>query len=193
MKFETRVVHAGHRIDSATGTVAPPIVLSTTFARDAEGTPLGGHTYIRESNPNQDQLEAALAPLEGGEAALVFASGMAAGVGLLQTLPPGSHLVFPDDVYYGFRAAAVEVFPNWGIRSDFVAMEDLGALAAAIRPETRVVWLESPANPLLKVVGRGGGAGPGPRGGRLAGGDNPLRTPVLQRPLELGADVVLHS
>jgi cystathionine gamma-synthase len=136
MKFETRVVHAGHRIDPGSGAVAPPIVLSTTFARDTEGTPLGGHTYIRESNPNQDQLEAALAPLEGGEAALVFASGMAAGMGLLQALPPGSHIVLPDDVYYGFRAAAEEVLPNWGIRSDFVAMEDLGALAAAIRPET---------------------------------------------------------
>ena len=193
MKFETRVVHAGHRIDSATGAVAPPIVLSTTFARDAEGTPLGGHTYIRESNPNQDQLEAALAPLEGGEAALVFASGMAAGVGLLQTLPPGSHLVFPDDVYYGFRAAAVEVFPNWGIRSDFVAMEDLGALAAAIRPETRVVWLESPSNPLLKVVDLAAAAGLARRAGALAVVDNTFATPVLQRPLELGADVVLHS
>src|SRR5947199_71277 len=151
MKFETRVVHAGHCIDPATGAVAPPIVLSTTFARDAESVPLGGHTYIRESNPNQDQLEAALAPLEGGEAALVFASGMAAGVALLQTLPPGSHVVFPNDAYYGFRVAAEEILPNWGIRSDFVGMEDLGALAAALRPETRVVWLESPSNPLLKV------------------------------------------
>src|SRR4051812_30896321 len=193
MKFETRVVHAGHRIDPATGAVAPPIVLSTTFARDSEGTPLGGHTYIRESNPNQDQLEAALAPLEGGEAALVFASGMAAGVGLLQALPPGSHVIFPDDVYYGFRVAADEIFPNWGIRSDFVAMEDLGALAAAIRPETRVVWLESPSNPLLKVVDLAAAAEIARRAGALTAVDNTFATPLLQRPLELGADVVLHS
>ena len=193
MKFETRVVHAGHCIDPATGAVAPPIVLSTTFARDAESVPLGGHTYIRESNPNQDQLEAALAPLEGGEAALVFASGMAAGVALLQTLPPGSHVVFPNDAYYGFRVAAEEILPNWGIRSDFVGMEDLGALAAALRPETRVVWLESPSNPLLKVVDLAAAADLGRRAGALTVVDNTFATPVLQRPLELGADVVLHS
>src|SRR5947209_2132650 len=193
MTFETRVVHAGHCIDPATGAVAPPIVLSTTFARDAESVPLGGHTYVRESNPNQDQLEAALAPLEGGEAALVFASGMAAGIALLQTLPPGSHVVFPDDAYYGFRVAAEEMLPNWGIRSDFVGMEDLEALAAAIRPETRVVWLESPSNPLLKVVDLAAAAGLARRAGALAVVDNTFATPLLQRPLELGADVVLHS
>jgi cystathionine gamma-synthase len=152
MKFETRAVHAGHRIDPATGSVAPPIYLSTTYARDPEGTPLGGHTYIRESNPTQEHLEEALAHLEGGEGALVFASGMAAGVALLQTLPPGSHVLFPDDAYYGFRAAAQEFLPNWGIRSSFVAMDDLAALEAAIRPETRLVWLETPSNPLLQVV-----------------------------------------
>jgi len=112
MKFETLVVHAGHEADPTTGSVAPPIHLSTTFARDPEGAPLGGHTYIRESNPTQAQLEEALAPLEGGEAALVFASGMAAGVTLLQTLPPGSHVIFPDDAYYGFRVAAEEMLPN---------------------------------------------------------------------------------
>ncbi|MBW8876094.1 MAG: aminotransferase class I/II-fold pyridoxal phosphate-dependent enzyme [Acidobacteria bacterium] len=193
MKFETRVVHAGLRIDPSTGAVAPPIYLSTTFVRDPEGTPLGGYTYIRDSNPNQDQLEAALAPLEGGEAALVFASGMAAGVALLQTLPPGSHVVFPDDAYYGFRGAAEEILPNWGIRSDFVGMEDLGALAAAIRPETRVVWLESPSNPLLKVVDLAAAAGLARRAGALTVVDNTFATPVLQRPLELGGDVVLHS
>jgi cystathionine gamma-synthase len=193
MKFETRVVHAGHRLDPATGSVAPPVYLSTTFARDPEGVPLGGHTYIRESNPNQDQLEEALAPLEGGEAALVFASGMAAGIALLQTLAPGSHVVFPDDAYYGVRAAAEEFLPNWGVRSDFVGMEDLGALAAAIRPETRLVWLESPSNPLLKVVDLAGAATLARQAGALSVVDNTFASPVLQRPLELGADVVLHS
>jgi cystathionine gamma-synthase len=193
MKFETEVVHAGHRIDPATGSVAPPIYLSTTFARDPEGTPLGGHTYIRESNPAQEQLEEALAPLEGGEGALVFASGMAAGVALLQTLPPGSHAIFPDDAYYGFRIAAEEYLPNWGIRSDFVAMEDLAALAAAVRPETRLVWLESPSNPLLKVVDLAGAADVARRAGALSVVDNTFATPALQRPLALGADVVMHS
>src|SRR5436305_4719075 len=194
MRFETRVVHAGHRIDPATGAVAPPIHLATTFGRGPEGAPLGGHTYIRESNPNQEQLEEALFPLEGGEAALVFASGMAAGIGLLQALPPGSHVLFPDDVYYGFRAAAEEILPNWGIRSDFVAMDDLTALAAALRPETRVVWLETPSNPLLKVTDLAGVAGVARAGQeRIVVVDNTFATPVLQRPIEHGADVVLHS
>ncbi len=193
MKFETRAVHAGHRIDPVTGSVAPPIYLSTTYARDPEGIPLGGHTYIRESNPIQEQLEEALAPLEGGEAALVFASGMAAGVALLQTLAPGSHVLFPDDAYYGFRVAAREFLPNWGIRSDFVPMDDLAVLEAALRPETKLVWLESPSNPLLKVVDLAAAAALARRAGALSVVDNTFATPVLQRPLELGADVVLHS
>jgi cystathionine gamma-synthase len=193
MKFETRVVHAGQRIDPSTGAVAPPVYLSTTFARDPEGVPLGGHTYIRESNPNQAQLEAALAPLEGAAAALVFASGMAAGIALLQSLPPGSHVVFPDDVYYGFRAAAHDFLPQWGIASDFVGMEDLSALARALRPATRVVWLETPSNPMLKVVDLRAAAALARAAGALTVIDNTFATPVLQRPLELGIDVVLHS
>src|SRR6185436_7776967 len=136
MRFDTLAVHAGHVIDPTTGSVAPPLHLSTTFARDPEGVPLGGHTYIRESNPTQSQLEAALAPLEGGEAALVFGSGMAAGVAVLQTLPPGSHVVFPDDAYYGFRATAEQFLPNWGISSSFVSMDDPAAVAEAMRDET---------------------------------------------------------
>jgi len=193
MRFETRVVHAGHRIDPTTGSVSPPICLSTTFARDTAGVPLGGHTYIRESNPVQEQLEEAVASLESGETALVFASGMAAGIAVLQSLPPGSHVLFPDDAYYDFRAAAEELLPNWGIRSDFVAMDDLSALAAAIRPETRLVWLETPSNPLLKVVDLAGAADIARRAGALTVVDNTFATPVLQRPVELGIDVVLHS
>jgi cystathionine gamma-synthase len=193
MRFETRAVHAGHRIDPSTGSVAPPIHLSTTFARDPESVLIGGHSYIRDSNPNQEQLEEALFPLEGGAAALVFASGMAAGVTLLQALPPGSHVVFPDDVYYGFRAAAEEVLPNWGIRSDAVAMDDLAALAAALRPETRLVWLETPSNPLLKVTDLAAAAALARAAGALTVVDNTFASPVLQRPIEQGADVVLHS
>lgn len=193
MKFETRAVHAAHRIDPATGSVAPAIHLSTTFARDSAGTPIGGHTYIRDSNPNQEQLESALAPLEGGEEALVFASGMAAGVALLQTLPPGSHVLFPDDAYYGFRVTAEEFLPNWGIRSSFVDMSDLGTLEAAVRKETGLIWLESPSNPLLKVVDLAGAVAIARRAGALTVVDNTFATPVLQRPIELGADVVLHS
>ena len=192
MRFETLAVHAGRTADPSGG-VMPAIQLSTTFERDASGVPLGGHTYIRESNPNQAQLEAALAPLEGAEAALVFASGMAAGIALLQTLPPGSHVVFPDDVYYGFRDAADDYLPQWGIRSDFVGMEDLEALRQALRPETRVVWLETPSNPLLKVVDLGRAAALARAAGARTIVDNTFATPALQQPIALGADVTLHS
>ena len=193
MKFETLAVHAGHAIDPTTGSVAPPLYLSTTYARDPQGIPLGGHTYIRESNPTQAQLEAALALLEGGEAALVFASGMAAGIALLQSLAPGSHVLLPDDVYYGYRAAGQEFLPQWGIRADGVAMDDLDALAAAIQPETRLVWIETPSNPLLKVVDVAAVARMAHEAGALSVLDNTFATPVLQRPLALGVDVVLHS
>jgi cystathionine gamma-synthase len=192
MKFETLAIHAGRTADPSGG-VMPAIQLSTTFERDGEGVPLGGHTYIRESNPNQAQLEAALAPLEGAAAALVFASGMAAGIALLQTLPPGSHVVLPDDVYYGFRDAAHDYLPNWGIAADFVDMADLDALARALRPETRVVWLESPSNPLLKVVDLAGAAALARGAGALTVVDSTFATPALQQPIALGADVVLHS
>lgn len=193
MRFETLAVHAGHAIDPTTGSVAAPLYLSTTFARDPEGVPIGGHTYIRESNPNQSQLEEALAPLEGGQAALVFASGMAAGIALLQSLPPGSHVLLPDDAYYGFRVAGEEILPSWGIRADLVAMDDLAALEAAIRPETRLVWLESPSNPLLKVVDIAAVARLAREAGALSVIDSTFATPALQRPIELGVDVVLHS
>jgi len=193
MNFETLAVHAGHETDPTTGSVASPIYLSTTFARDPDGVPLGGHTYIRESNPNEHQLEAALASLEGGASALVFASGMAAGIALLQTLPPGSHVVFPDDVYYGFRIAAEENLPNWGISSTAVAMQDPREVAAALRPETRLVWMESPSNPLLKVTDIRAVADLARQAGALSLIDSTFATPALQRPIELGVDVVLHS
>jgi cystathionine gamma-synthase len=193
MRFETLAVHAGHAADPETGSVAQPLYLSTTFARDPAGVPLGGHTYIRESNPNQAQLETALAALEGGEAAKVFASGLAAGIALLQSLPPGSHVLLPDDVYYGFRVAGEDFLPNWGIRAESVAMDDLAAVAAAIRPETRLLWIETPSNPLLKVVDVAALVRLARESGALTVLDNTFATPVLQRPIALGVDVVLHS
>jgi cystathionine gamma-synthase len=193
MRFETLVVHAGHGPDPDSGAVAPPLHLSTTYARDPEGVPLAGHSYIREGNPTQSLLEEALAPLEGGERALVFASGMAAGIALLQTLPPGSHVLFPKDAYYGFRLAAKEFLPQWGIDSELVPGDDPGALARAIRPETRVVWLETPSNPSLGIVDLAAACETARRAGAVTVVDNTFATPVLQRPIELGADVVLHS
>ncbi len=196
IQFETLAVHAGHAVDPETGAVAPPIHLSTTFARDEDGVPLGGHTYVRESNPNESHLEAALAQLEGGEAALVFASGMAAGTALLQALPPGSHILFPDDVYYGVRATAEQFLPNWGISADAVDMQNPAAVRAALKPETRLVWLETPSNPLLKVTDVAALvelAREARQEDIVTVLDNTFATPALQRPIEMGVDVVLHS
>jgi cystathionine gamma-synthase len=193
MKFETLTVHAGPGPDPTTGAIAPPIHLATTFVRDESGTPLGGHTYIRESNPNQVALESALAPLEGGEAALVFASGMAAGVALMQTLSPGSHVVLPHDAYYGFAIAGREFLAHWGIPTDFVDMTDLRNLEKALRPDTRLVLLETPSNPLMCVVDLEGAIALARGAGATTLVDNTFATPALQRPLALGADVVLHS
>jgi cystathionine gamma-synthase len=193
MRFPTLAVHAGRRSDPATGAVAPPLHLSTTFERDAENVPLGGHIYIRESNPGQGQLEEALAALEGGEGALAFASGMAAGIAVFQALPPGSHVILPDDAYYGYRLAAQEFLPSWGIAASFCAMDDLDAVRAALRPETRLVFVETPSNPLLKVSDIGAIAGLARAHGAITLVDSTFATPALTRPLMLGADIALHS
>ena len=193
MRIETRLLHAGAHPDPVSGAVAPPIILSTTFARHPDGTPIGGHTYIRESNPTQDRLEAALAAAEGGEVALAFASGMAAGVALLETFPAGSRVLLPDDVYYGYRVAATDLLAQRGIRTEYVAMDDLSALDRALAPGAALVWLETPSNPLLKVTDLRGAAARARAAGAAVLVDNTFATPVLQRPLELGADAVLHA
>ncbi len=193
MRIETVAVQAGFTIDPSTGAVAPPIHLSTTFGRDEAGRPLAGHTYVRESNPTQDLLEEALSRLEGGEAALVFGSGMAAGLAVAQGLPPGSHVVLPEDVYYAYRVAVRDFFPAWGLTASFAPMDQPGALFGALRPETRLVWLESPSNPLLKITDLAASAAVAREVGALVLVDNTFATPILQRPLDLGADVVLHA
>jgi cystathionine gamma-synthase len=192
MRFETLAVHAGRRPDP-TGAVSPPIHLATTFERDPSGVSLGGHTYIRESSPGQSLLEDALAPLEGGEAALAFASGMAAGMTVIQALPPGSHVLLPDDAYYGFRVAAREFLPSWGIQASLCAMDDLAAVRAAIRPETRLVFLETPSNPLMKITDVAAVVAIAQSAGAATLVDSTFATPALTRPLDLGAEIVLHS
>ena len=193
MRFETKAVHAGMHIDEATGAIAPPLYLSTTFQRNEEGEPSRGYSYVRDSNPTQERLEEALAGIDGGAAALAFGSGMAAGAALLQALPRGAHVLLPDDCYYGYRALADDYFERWGLTAGVVAMEDLDAVRRAMRDETKVVWAESPSNPLLKVIDLAALAALAhERGARLVV-DGTFATPALQRPIELGADVVLHS
>jgi cystathionine gamma-synthase len=193
MRFETRAVHAGGGPDPATGAVAPPIHLSTTFEHGpAAETPLG-YLYIRDANPTQTRLEEALASIEGGESALVFASGMAAAAAYLQAQPSGSHVVYPDDVYYGVRALAKEFLPRWGMESTAVDMTDLAAVRAALRPSTRVLWAETPSNPLMQVSDLAELARLAHEAGAALAVDGTFATPAIQRPLELGADVVHHS
>jgi len=197
MRFETLTVHAGAGADPATGAVAPPIQLSTTFARDEELQLLGGHNYARESNPTQSQLEGALAALEGGKSALFFASGMAAGAALFQAIEAGGRVLLPDDAYYGYHVIAREYLERWGLVAEVVDMADLDALHRALhsatRPPVHLVWLESPSNPLLKVVDLRAAIALAHEADALAVVDNTFATPVLQRPLQLGADLVLHS
>jgi cystathionine gamma-synthase len=192
MKLETLFVHAGRRPDP-TGGISPPIHLSTTFERNERNELVSDFSYVREGNPTEALLEEALAPLEGGQAALAFGSGMAAASALLQSLASGAHLVIPDDAYYGVRVAAEDYLRPWGITTDVVAMDDLETLRAALRRPTRLVWLESPSNPLLKVTDLTAAIEIARAAGAATVVDNTFATPLLQRPLALGADAVLHA
>ena len=193
MRLETLAVHAGAEVDPTTGAVAPPIHLSTTFEHGPACEDIHGYSYIRESNPTQTRLEAAMAQLEGGEAALAFASGMGAVCAVMQSLPPGSHVIFPDDGYTGFRNLYREFLPNWGIESTVVDMTDASGLKAAIRTNTRIVVAESPSNPMMKITDIATVAEVAHATGAELLVDNTFATPVLQQPLKLGADIVLHS
>lgn len=193
MRLETIAVHTAAERDPATGAVAPPIHLSTTFDHGPAGEKPWGYLYVRESNPTQDRLEKALAAVEGGAAAVAYASGVAAGAALLQAMPHGCHVVMGDDIYHAFRHIAREFLPRWQMESTAVDMADLDAVRAAMRPNTKLVWSETPSNPLMKVADIRALVSIAHEGGAKILVDNTFATPVLQRPLDLGADVVLHS
>jgi len=193
MRIETLVVHAGHAPDPATGAVSPPIYLSTNFAREADGTLPHGFLYGRSENPTRMALEAALAPLEGGAVALAFASGMAATSAVFQSLTPGDHVIAPADAYYGTAKVLREVFQGWGLSSSFVSMTDPAEIERAVTPRTRLVWMETPSNPTLAVTDIAAVSRIARAAGALAVCDNTWATPLLQRPLDLGADVVMHA
>jgi cystathionine gamma-synthase len=193
MRFETIAVHAGAEPDPTTGALAPPIHLSTTYEHGPASEDPHGYHYVRDGNPTQTRLETALAALEGGEAALVWASGMAATSAYLQALPAGAHVVFPDDMYYANRIIARDLFPRWGLTSTAVDATDLAAVRRALTKATRLVWAESPSNPLMKVVDIASLAELAHGAGAELLVDGTFATPALQQPLALGADVVLHS
>ncbi len=197
MNPETIAAQAAHQPDPATGAVAPPIYLSTTFERDPDGDYSRGFVYSRSDNPNRHSLENLLALLEGGDSgeavAAAFASGSAAAGAVFQALAPGDHIIAPDDCYHGIAHLLRQVFAPWGLRTSFVDMTDADNVRHAVQPNTRMIWVETPSNPQLKITDIAKMASIAQSAGALCVCDNTWGTPVLQRPLALGADMVVHS
>lgn len=192
--FATRAIHAGYEPDPLTGAVNVPIYASSTFAQDGVGGLRGGFEYARTGNPTRQALEANAASIEGGTYGRAFASGMAATDAMLRAaLRPGDHLVIPDDAYGGTFRLIDKVFTHWGIEYTPAPVTDVDAIRAAIRPETKLVWLETPTNPLLNVGDIAAVAEVAHAAGAKLVVDNTFASPYLQQPLSLGADVVLHS
>ena len=192
MKFATRLIHNGHEFDPATGALSVPICQASTFRQDSFDQ-FGKYDYSRSGNPTREALEDAVAQLENGTHGYAFASGMAAISSALLLFSPGDHLVVCEDVYGGTYRVLTSLFARLGIASTFVDATDPGALAAAIRPETRALFLETPSNPLMKITDLRGAAELARARGLLTIVDNTFMTPYLQRPLDLGCDIVLHS
>lgn len=191
-KFDTLAVHAGAEPDPATGAVAPPIHVSTTYAHELDGRP-NPNSYQRDDHPTQHRLETALAALEGGERALAFASGMAAVAAVFDTLQRNQRLVLPEDCYVGTRGYAGEVLPEHGVAVTTVDTTDLDAVRAACAGGATLLWAESPSNPRLRISDIAALAEIAHAAGARLACDNTFATPVLQRPLALGADIVMHS
>jgi cystathionine beta-lyase/cystathionine gamma-synthase len=192
LSLDTLAIHAGQEPDALSGAVMVPIVLASTFAQEGPGVHKG-FEYSRSGNPTRRALEACLAALEGGSHGFSFASGLAATTTLLHSLRPGSHVLCGDDVYGGTFRVLDKVMSPLGVTSSFVDMRDLSAVRAAIQPATRMIWIETPTNPMLKIFDIAGLAQIARDAKVTFVVDNTFATPVLQRPLELGADVVVHS
>ncbi len=193
LRFETRAVHAGQEADPENGALMTPVYLNSTYLQDAPAVPRQGYEYSRTSNPTRTALEQNLAALEGGEWGLCFASGLAATNALCDRLVPGDHVVAGNDLYGGTYRLFVRVFSRYGIDFTFVDASDVDAVAAAMTDRTRYVYLETPTNPLLRICDVRACADVARAAGALTVVDNTFATPFLQRPLELGADLVLHS
>jgi cystathionine gamma-synthase len=190
----TRAIHAGYRPDPATGAVNAPIYASSTFAQDGVGGLRGGFEYARTGNPTRAALEASLAAVEGGNFGRAFASGMAAtDCALRAILRPGDHVIIPDDAYGGTFRLIDKVFTKWGIEHTPVALSDLDAVRAAVTGATKLIWVETPTNPLLSIADIAGIAQLSSAAGAKLLVDNTFASPALQQPLALGADIALHS
>lgn len=193
LKFETLAIQSTQILDPTTGAVATPINLSTTFERESDGSYRSGFVYSRAENPNRQLLENSLALLEKGAIGFAFSSGMAAITALFHTLQPKTHVLLPHDVYYATKVMAENLFGTKGIEVSTVVMSDLKAVKKALKKNTSLVWLETPSNPLLNVSDIRKIAKMAHQKGAICAVDNTWPTPVLQQPLNLGADVVMHS
>lgn len=193
MHIETTAIHAGQEIDPTTGAVIPPIYLTTTFERAPDGSFPHGYIYTRNGNPNRTMLETCLAALEGGAECAAFGSGLAAAMSVFQALRPGDHVIAPDDAYHGVTRLLREIMAPWGLEYTRVDMRDPQNVRLAVRPNTRLVWIETPSNPLLKIADIAAIAAIARASGARCVVDNTWATPIQQRPLELGADLVLHA
>ncbi|BCL22654.1 cystathionine gamma-synthase [Streptomyces tuirus] len=192
--FETLAIHAGNTADPLTGAVVPPIYQVSTYKQDGVGGLRGGYEYSRSANPTRTALEENLAALEGGRRGLAFASGLAAEDCLLRTLlGPGDHVVIPNDAYGGTFRLFAKVVARWGVEWSVADTSDPASVRAALTPKTKVVWVETPSNPLLGITDIAAVAQVARDAGARLVVDNTFATPYLQQPLSLGADVVVHS
>lgn len=192
--FSTRAIHAGQEPDPTTGAVVPPIHQVSTYKQDGVGGLRGGYEYSRSANPTRTALEECIAALEGGERAFAFASGLAGEDTVLRALlAPGDHVVVPSDAYGGTYRLFDRVLRPWGAGHSVAAVADVAAVRAAVRPETRMVWVETPTNPLLGIADIEAIAEVAHDAGALLVVDNTFASPYLQNPIALGADVVVHS
>lgn len=193
MHLDSLIVHAGTEVDPATGAVTPPIYLSTTFAREVDGSYPQGYIYTRIDNPNRRALEQCLATLEGGAAAIAFASGSAAALSIFQALTPGDHVLAPKEAYHGTIQLLKTILQPWGLAVTFVDMTDLAAVERSLQPNTRLIWIETPSNPLLKITDIQAVAAIAHRGGAICVCDSTWAPPTIQHPLDWGADWVVHA
>lgn len=189
MHIETIAIQAGRNPSQEIGAVMPPIHLTTTFIRGNDEE----YVYSRTGNPNRTALEECVAALEGGADAIAFASGMAAVAGVFQSLTQGDHVILPDDTYFGVRQLVTSLLKRWGLTHTMVDMTDLEAVKAAVQPNTKLVWVETPSNPMLKITDIAAVADIAHESGAIVGVDGTWATPLLQRCLDLGADYVVHS
>lgn len=192
MRAETLAIHAGNLYESTTKDVTAPINLSTTFLRNPDGGYSGGHMYSRMSNPNRSALEKTLSELEKGADACAFSSGNTAGMTVFQALKPGSHIIAPDDMYWGLKKLLLTVFAD-SIEADFVDLSDIQLIRQHIKKNTVMIWTETPSNPLLKITDISAIAGLTKSEGLILVCDSTFASPCLQNPISLGADMVMHS